>query len=516
MVSQGSPSQQGQVIDIGDGLIMRWSTSADADNVAELMGDSFRFLLSDGQLPEDQIPDKNEEVSNGARRLLKGTNACMGSSDYALVENTQAGVGENPIVAAVSLHEIPGYYGSVRLTYGKPELIACESQFRSRGLIRKLIMEMIHPESERRGHLLQIIFGIGYFYRQFGYEYSLTYRDPRQMADISWIPKLEDGKEERFTLRRATLADVPFLMRLSTNKYMFMDAELGSVYDEKYWRWLVHDIYQDPVSRMDGNRVTTIIRDKTTGRDIGFNQTAFVYKFYWFKFALEQGEPIREILYPVMRQMLAIGNQQCKTYREQELAMKTAKGQSTDDVRKPEIDSIAIYLSPKHPAIKLLQSKLAPEEDTPGYQLYSRINDYSAFVLKVAPTLEARLVQSAYAGATARLQLNFFKKVEGMNASGLEVVFENGKIVSATPWKKPSPEAKVEQARARMAAGLPAPNIYAADFSPLIFTPLLTGHRSLLELMWSNGDVSVESEDSRYFLEALFPKVSHDFDMPIW
>lgn len=36
------PEYKQQVIDIGGGLSMRWSTSADAENVAELVGDAFR------------------------------------------------------------------------------------------------------------------------------------------------------------------------------------------------------------------------------------------------------------------------------------------------------------------------------------------------------------------------------------------------------------------------------------------------------------------------------------------
>ncbi|KAG0228287.1 hypothetical protein BGW42_002279 [Actinomortierella wolfii] len=513
MVQQGSPENQGQIVDIGDGLIMRWSTTADADNVSELMGDAFRFLPNGREpIPDDRIPDKHETLMHAARRLLKGNNACMGANDYALIENTQAEPGENPIVAAVSLHEIPGYYGPVLLTYGKPELIACNPKFRNRGLIRKLLMEMIHPESDRRGHLAQMIYGIG----QFGYEYAIGYRLPRRMPDISVIPKLGDGEKERYTLRRATLADIPFLLRLSNNKNMFVDADLGSVYDTKYWRWLVHDIYQNPVSRMDGNRVTTIIRDETMGRDIGFTQAGYVYQFIWFKFALEKDEPVREITYPVMRQMIAMANQQCKIYREQEMAMKIAKGESTDNLRKPEISTIGIALDPHHPAMELLKSKLEPVDDSPEFSLYTRALDYSAFILKVAPALEARLARSTFVGVTATLQLNFYKKIEGMSAPGLEVVFEKGKIVSASSWKKPSPEAKIEMVRKRKQAGLPAPTIYAANFHPLTFTTLLMGHRTFKELSRIYGENSADDEESRYFLEALFPKVGHDFDLFIW
>ena len=37
-----SQTSQRKTIDIGDGLIMRWSTNADTENVANLVGDSFR------------------------------------------------------------------------------------------------------------------------------------------------------------------------------------------------------------------------------------------------------------------------------------------------------------------------------------------------------------------------------------------------------------------------------------------------------------------------------------------
>ncbi|KAG0222887.1 hypothetical protein BGW41_005807, partial [Actinomortierella wolfii] len=134
------PQHKPQVIDIGDGLIMRWSTSADVENVAELVGDAFR------------------------RRLLSGHSLAMSEFDYALVENTRAGPGENPIVACAALHEIPSYYGSVKMIFGKPEQIAVRSDYRNRGLVRRLMLEMIHPESDRRGHVIQYMPGIDYFY----------------------------------------------------------------------------------------------------------------------------------------------------------------------------------------------------------------------------------------------------------------------------------------------------------------------------------------------------------------
>lgn len=51
----------------------------------------------------------------------------MSEHDYALVEDTNnKAKGLNPIVACVSLLNVPAYYGSVNLDFGEPELIATE------------------------------------------------------------------------------------------------------------------------------------------------------------------------------------------------------------------------------------------------------------------------------------------------------------------------------------------------------------------------------------------------------
>lgn len=58
---------------------------------------------------------------------MTGKTAAMSEYDYALVEDTNnKAKGLNPIVACVSLHNVPAYYGSVNLDFGKPELIATE------------------------------------------------------------------------------------------------------------------------------------------------------------------------------------------------------------------------------------------------------------------------------------------------------------------------------------------------------------------------------------------------------
>ncbi|KAG0299194.1 hypothetical protein BGZ99_004255, partial [Dissophora globulifera] len=82
--------------------------------------------------------------------------------------DTKREEGKNPIVACVGLHRHLAYYGSVNVHFGKPEVIATDSEYGNRGFIRRLLLQMVHPESEERGDVLQFISGIPYYYRQFG------------------------------------------------------------------------------------------------------------------------------------------------------------------------------------------------------------------------------------------------------------------------------------------------------------------------------------------------------------
>ena len=56
---------------------------------------------------------------------MRGNNPVMTEFDYAVVENTLAKDGQNPIVACVCLHGVPGFYGDkVTMQYGKPEAVS--------------------------------------------------------------------------------------------------------------------------------------------------------------------------------------------------------------------------------------------------------------------------------------------------------------------------------------------------------------------------------------------------------
>ncbi|KAF9100940.1 hypothetical protein BGX27_000172 [Mortierella sp. AM989] len=473
------------VIDIGDGLIMRWSTKADADHIAALVGDSFKWLLNEG--PDGVTPPPSEMLMSGARRLLSGKNACMTEHDYALVEDLRCEPNKNPIAACAAIHRVRAYYGCVNILVGKPELIATQPKYRNNGLIRRLISEMVHPESEARGDDMQFIPGIPHYYRknsgtylyfiasQFGYEYGLTSFNPSKITSIQTIPSLAMGGSEPFILRKATPIDIPYLINKSSKENISPFTQVGLSHGPEYWNWSIRDAPTVSKTKYDCDRDTRIVVDATTGKDVGFTVVSHIYELALELFTLDASVVLQDALYSILRQLL----------------------------------------HPCHPAIALLGSKLSAQTDNPGYRMYVRINDYPKFIYKIAPELEKRLEGSPMASMTGILRLDFYRNVLGNKSKGLEITFEKGKITNVRDWINPGYEGTAAEYLAWKAAGS-IPTIYSAAFAPLSFNTLLLGDRSLKDLEWSYGETFLKDDVSRVLLNSLFPKTSHHCDIPIW
>ncbi len=114
------------------------------------------------------------------------------------------------------------------------------------------------------------------------------------------------------------------------------------------------------------------------------------------------------------------------------------------------------------------------------YAWYLRVADLPRFLRHIAPVLERRLADSAQAGYTCEITVDFYR-------GGLRLVLENGKLATVENWQRPIwGEAK-------------------AGYPPLVFLQSLFGHRSLDELRRIYPDVWAEGEATAV-LDALFPK----------
>ena len=96
-------------------------------------------------------------------------------------------------------------YAGIEFGVGQPELMGTHPDYRRRGLVRAQF-KTIHRSSER-GESLQVIAGIPWYYRQFGYEIALTLGGGR-LGDESHVPRLRDDEPELYHVRLATETDL--------------------------------------------------------------------------------------------------------------------------------------------------------------------------------------------------------------------------------------------------------------------------------------------------------------------
>ncbi len=434
--------------ELGDGLIQRWSTVEDTENIAQLCGFVFR--------------DRENEPINihavvSARRHMSGDFPLMGPGDYALIEDTRKE--GNPLVACTCLWRQEWEYEGIAFGVGQPEYVVTLPEYRNRGLIRALF-EMLHTRSEAEGHLVQVITGISYFYRQFGYEYALEL-DGRRVTYLSLIPKAEASTPEPYTLRAATNGDIPLLIELYNRQRSA--SMVSSIATERFWRYQVEEEEDPTVGKQTCVRMIIDEASAVQGYLIAaircWGSSLNVYALN-----LAAGVNWQAVVPPLLRALQAYGMQ------------VPAIGPDA-----PPLNAISFALGSAHPVYEALGEALAPFCEPP-YAWYVRVRDVPAFVRHIAPVLERRLANSVAAGYTGELTLNFFR-------GGLHMVFDKGHITRIEPWRAPAYKSDAD-------ATCPA----------LVFLQLLFGYRSLDELRYAFPDVQVEKHDAEVLLNALFPK----------
>ncbi|MER6505806.1 GNAT family N-acetyltransferase [Nonomuraea sp. NPDC001636] len=176
-------------VPLAGGLVLRQARPADLDQISALLterGDSADAL-------DHRLVVSDPEV---------GWSACAVVVD-----------GERVVSTATLLDE-EVRIGGIRLPAGQVELVATDRAYEGRGLVRAL-MRWAHDRSAARGHVVQVMIGIPYFYRLFGYEYAidipsaLTLRRPpagegtpalrvARPADIPAMAALQDMAQDRF------------------------------------------------------------------------------------------------------------------------------------------------------------------------------------------------------------------------------------------------------------------------------------------------------------------------------
>ena len=169
---------------IDDDLILRRGTPADAEALAQFNGK----VHAD---PEDGFA---EFIAGWVHELTSGNHPTTQAEDFTIVENIKTG----EIVSTLCLIGQTWNYDGIPFQVGRPELVGTHEDYRRRGLVRKQF-DVVHQWSEQRGQVMQIITGIPWFYRQFGYEMAVNLGGRRQ-GFLEHIPALKDEEEEPLTI----------------------------------------------------------------------------------------------------------------------------------------------------------------------------------------------------------------------------------------------------------------------------------------------------------------------------
>ena len=433
--------------DVGNGLVMRWSTAEDTERIANLHGLVHRDAAED---------PPNITAMKVIRRLMHGDHPFMGSHDFGMIEDTSRE--GNPVVACTCLWKHTWTYEGIPFRVGRPEMVATDAAYRNRGLVRALF-EMVHERSEAEGDLVQAITGISYFYRQFGYEYALELED-RRTIPLALIPKAKEGASEPFTLREATASDIPEIAALYNRR------RASSIVSESITRkqWL-YEIESWKAHPHLGHSLQLQMIVDAGGRTVGFvaldtRRRSKELGVWLLEFA--GGVNVQAVMPSVLRALSSYG-----------LSLELVR----PDV--PPLSEINFYLGSTHPIYEVLGHELQHAMEPP-YAWYVRVKDLPAFLLHIAPALEKRLATSPVVGHSGEITLDFYR-------GGLRMVFERGRLTSAESWRVP---------------------LYGSDasggFPPLVFLQVLFGHRSIEALGHVFPDVWV-SEEARPVLKALFP-----------
>ena len=135
------------------------------------------------------------------------------------------------IVSTLCLLQEAFDIGGVTIPVGRPEYVATLQEYRRRRLVRDQI-DVVHRWSEERGDLAQMILGIHYFYRRFGYEYGADYLHFWTVADHLDMPG-------GWSVRRATVADLGELRRLRADATAAAGVSL--VFTDAHWDQILDD-----------------------------------------------------------------------------------------------------------------------------------------------------------------------------------------------------------------------------------------------------------------------------------
>ena len=450
---QRAGAVSGKLRDLGGGLVLRRARREDTEAVADF---NARVHHSPGGPFERREPHRG--IAAFTRDLMTGHHPTCDAPDFTVIEDTTTG----SIVSSTCLIGQRFSYEGMELDAGLPELVGTHPDYRRRGLVREQF-DVLHRWSKERGHLMQAIAGIPYYYRRFGYEMAVYMGWGRRIyvQDLPGKPSCRhegQGSPRSYHLRPAKASDARFISdldRRASRRYL-----LTSSRDEGLWRYEV--VGRDPES--DESLEVRIV-ENAAGEPAGFvchTRTLRDGTLEVDGYELANGVSWLEATPFVLSELAELGHKRASD--EKKLA------------------SLTFSLGEHHPLYDAIpEPTLYRLDRNDHYAFYVRVPDLPEFLRHVAPVLERRLAVSVAAGHTGDVKVSFY-------GGGLRLELERGRLSAVEHW---SPTVE-EQGN--------------AAFPDLTFLQLLFGHRSLEELDHAFADCSPGEGHAHVLLGALFPR----------
>lgn len=363
--------------DLGNGLLLRWATLDDVEEVATF---NVRIHSDNPDQPETWLGD-------WTRALMDGSHPTTSTADFTVVVDQN---NASRIVSTLCLISQTWAYDGLPFAVGRVELVGTDAEYRRRGLVRAQ-MDVIHARSAVKGERVQGITGIPWYYRMFGYDMALDLGGGR---DYFWARPGNDttAEQEPFQLVPATAADIDTLEALYPSQ---CTASLVTrVRSRAEWTFDLRDI------KGANSRDLYLIR--TTAGDAA----AYVEFQQW-----GTGFTVREFGVRPGLSWRAIG-----LYLTRELMRRAA---TLNETREKPITRVHFMLGQSHPLLTALDPDL--EKPRRPYAWYIRVPDLPAFLGHIRPVLEERLAGSVLAGHSGNLRLNLYRQ-------HIRLAFKDGKL----------------------------------------------------------------------------------------
>lgn len=386
--------------------------------------------------------------------LLSGRHPTVRAADFTVVEDTHHG----KIVSSMCLISQTWVYDGIPFKVGRVELVATEPDYRRRGLVRKQF-DVVHARSAAKGEQMEVITGVDWFYRQFGYEMGPKLWGSR-CVDALHLLKLEEGAAELCRLRQADAGDHAFIGELyerNTSKLLYAAKRSPEEWGYEF------------CGRSRGNtrRREWLIVESMQGKRIGYVQylpclaspQVPMFRIYQIELTsdvsyLNAMPNLLRGLWTNAQALIASGDLACK-----------------------DLQSLELALERDHPAYQALPN--GSFYDLKPSPWYIRIPDMIGFLRRIQPALEQHLPGTVAEGYTGQLKVSFFR-------DGVQLGFERGRITSIERWVP----GDVKQGDAR--------------FPFFSFWQLVCGWRRFHELTENFADCW-GTHEAAVLLDALFP-----------